>query len=292
MIKISRIAHSKLETPELDRQIDHYERVIGLRTIHREPGAAYLATKLGQLALVLKSEQRSNCTSIAFELAPNADLAETTRQLAEHNVISETRTDPYPGIKSLIAFTDPKGSTIELFSNGSFHQPGAVNGIGPHKLGHLAFVVDDPKEMATFYGEVLGFRVSDWVEDFFVFMRCGSDHHTINFLQGKPSQMHHIAFELRDAAHLIESCEALARNSTKILWGPVRHGPGHNMATYHRDATGQIIELFTELDRMSNEELGYFDPKPWHANLPQYPRTWPKNERRDIWGPPIPKDFL
>jgi catechol 2,3-dioxygenase-like lactoylglutathione lyase family enzyme len=292
MIKICRIAHATLETSEFDRQVDHYERVIGLRTVHRGPGAAYLATELGQLALILKSEKMPNCTSIGFELAPNADLAETKRQLTEYNVMSETRTDVYPGIKSLIAFTDPKGSTIELFSNGPFHQPKSVEGVGPHKLGHLAFVVDSPQVMASFYGDILGFRVSDWVEDFFVFMRCSSDHHTVNFLQGEPTRMHHIAFELRDAAHLVQSCEVLARNSTRILWGPVRHGPGHNIATYHRDAAGQIIELFTELDRMSDEALGYFDPKPWHANRPQYPRTWPKNERRDVWGPQIPQDFL
>jgi catechol 2,3-dioxygenase-like lactoylglutathione lyase family enzyme len=292
MIKISRIAHLTLATSDFDRQLDHYERVIGLRTVHRESGTAYLTTKLGQLALVLKSEKTPNCTNIGFELAPNADLTETRRWLAERDVVSEIRTDVYPGIESLIAFADPKGSTIELFSNSPFHQPGAIKGIGPHKLGHLAFVVDSPHVMACFYGDILGFRVSDWVEDFFVFMRCNPDHHTVNFLQGKPTRLHHVAFELRDAAHLVESCEVLAHNSTRIIWGPVRHGPGHNMATYHRDAAGQIIELFAELDRMSDESLGFFDPKPWHANRPQYPRTWPKNERRDIWGPQIPKDFL
>ena len=225
-------------------------------------------------------------------MAPNIDLADARRNLAEHNISSEQRTDAHPGIGSLIAFLDPKGTPIELFSNGTFHEPMPVNGIGPLKLGHLAFIVDDPKEMARFYGEVLGFRVSDWVEDFFVFMRCNPDHHTVNFLQGDQIRMHHLAFELRDAAHLVESCEVLARNSSTILWGPVRHGPGHNMATYHRDAAGHIIELFTELDRMSDEELGYFDPRPWHADRPQYPRTWPKNERRDVWGPQIPQNFL
>lgn len=229
MVKISRIAHLTLETSEFDRQVDHYERVIGLRTIHREPGTAYLATKLGQLALVLKSERMPNCTSVAFELAPNADPAEVRRRLAEHNVTSETRTDAYPGIESLIAFNDPKGSTIELFSNGTFHQPGAVNGIGPHKLGHVAFVVDDPKEMSTFYGEVLGFRVSDWVEDFFVFMRCGPDHHTVNFLHGKPTRMHHIAFELRDAAHLVEILRSAGAQLHEDLVGAgsPRAGPQH-----------------------------------------------------------------
>jgi catechol-2,3-dioxygenase len=292
MIKISRIAHLTLETSDFDRQLDHYERVIGLQTLHRDSGTVYLTTKLGQLAVVLKNEKAPNCTTIGFELASNADLAETRRWLAGHGVVSETRTDAYPGIQTLIAFADPKGTTIELFSNSPFHPPSAVSGIGPHKLGHLAFVVDSPQVMASFYGDVLGFRVSDWVEDFFVFMRCSPDHHTVNFLQGKSTRLHHIAFELRDAAHLVESCEVLASNSTRIMWGPVRHGPGHNMATYHQDAAGQIIELFAELDRMSDEALGYFDPKPWHANRPQYPRTWPKNERRDIWGPQIPQNFL
>jgi catechol 2,3-dioxygenase-like lactoylglutathione lyase family enzyme len=292
MIKARRIAHLTLETSDFDRQLDHYKRVIGLNVIHGDTNSAYLATKIGQLAVILKSGDAPRCTSLAFEIAPGTDLADAARQLTARVIAVERRTDAYPGIPALIAFSDPKGSVVELFSDGTFLKPEAVGGIGPHKLGHLAFVVDDPKKMADFYAEILGFRVSDWVDDFFVFMRCGPDHHTVNFLQGNPTKMHHLAFELRDAAHVIESCEVLGQNATTILWGPVRHGPGHNIATYHRDAAGQIVELFAELDRMPDEELGYFDPKPWHRNRPQFPMTWPKNVRRDIWGPQIPKDFL
>ena len=73
-------------------------------------------------------------------------------------------------------------------------------GVGPLKLGHVAFIVDDAKKITEFYTKVLGFRVSDWVEDFFSFLRCGPDHHTVNFLTGKKTQMHHIAFEVKDFA--------------------------------------------------------------------------------------------
>jgi catechol 2,3-dioxygenase-like lactoylglutathione lyase family enzyme len=292
MIKARRIAHLTLETPELDRQLDHYERVIGLKTIHRDANAIHLATKLGQLAMILKPGEATNCTSVAFEIAPNVSLDDAARELSAHGLPSEKHSDAYPGVATLIAFKDPKGSVVELFANSAFRTPETVGGVAPHKLGHLAFVVDDPKKMAEFYSQVLGFRVSDWVEDFFVFMRCGPDHHTVNFLRGPTTKMHHLAFELRDAAHLIESCEVLGQNAITILWGPVRHGPGHNIATYHRDAAGQIIELFAELDRMPDEELGYFDPKPWHSDRPQFPKVWPKNQRRDVWGPEIPKNFL
>jgi len=35
---------------------------------------------------------------------------------------------------------------------------------------------------------------------------------------------------------------------------------------------GQIVELFTELDKMLDETLGHFDARPWHRDRPQVPR--------------------
>ena len=93
----------------------------------------------------------------------------------------------------------------------------------------------EPQALAKFYGEVLGFRVSDWIGDWFVFMRCGPDHHTVNFVRGKCTQMHHIAFELKDWAQIQTACDFLGSKHIPIIWGPGRHGPGHNIYTYHRN---------------------------------------------------------
>jgi len=139
---------------------------------------------------------------------------------------------------------------------------------------------------------VLGFRVSDWIEDWFVFMRCGPDHHTVNFVRGKTTRMHHIAFELKDWAQVLSACDFLGGRDIPIIWGPGRHGPGHNIFTYHRNPDDQIIELFTELDKMLDESLGYFDPRPWHRDRPQRPKVWGPGDPRDIWGPPPTPDYL
>ena len=40
---------------------------------------------------------------------------------------------------------------------------------------------------------MLGFRVSDWRSDFFAFLRCSRDHHTVNFLRDAKPAIHHIA---------------------------------------------------------------------------------------------------
>ena len=159
-------------------------------------------------------------------------------------------------------------------------------GVGPFKLGHVAFVVDDAGKMSEFYQKVLGFRVSDWVEDFFAFLRCGPDHHTVNFLTGKKTQMHHIAFEVKDFAQIQNACELLGQKSIPIIWGPLRHGPGHNVSTYHHNPDSHVVEFYIELDQMKDEELGYFEPRPWHHDAPQRPKVWRGKNSRSVWGPP------
>jgi len=182
---------------------------------------------------------------------------------------------------------DLKGTAIELYSEWAFVGSRYDSlGIGPLKLGHVAFFVPDPQATAEFYQRVLGFRVSDWLEDFFVFMRCNPDHHTVNFIRGDTIEMHHMAFELKDMSHLQNACEMFAHKGIRILWGPLRHGPGHNVSTYHHNPDSHVVEFYIELDQMKDEELGYFEPRPWHHDAPQRPKVWRGKNSRSVWGPP------
>jgi Glyoxalase/Bleomycin resistance protein/Dioxygenase superfamily len=129
--------------------------------------------------------------------------------------------------------------------------------------------------------------------DYFSFLRCGVDHHTINLVETGSNKHFHTAFELRDWAHMQSACDFLSKNGYKILWGPGRHGIGHNLFTYHRGPNGLITELFAELDQMKDESLGYFDPKPWHRDYPQRPKTWPKTpDAANLWGPMPPDEMM
>ena len=292
MVQCKRIGHVTLETPDVERVAEYYEQVMGLRAIAKTKADILFSTRVGQLALCVRKATSPRCSGMSFEVAPNTDLSELQSALSKEGVRSEKASDTVPGVPKSLMLTDPMGNEISLFPSWSNVERSGNAGAAPIKLGHVAFIVDDPKKMAEFYARHLGFKVSDWVQEFFVFMRCGVDHHTVNFLQGSNTGMHHLAFEMRDTAHLIESCETLGQCKIKIIWGPVRHGPGHNVATYHATPNGQIVELFTELDRIIDEDLGYFEPRPWHEDSPQRPKVWSGNERRDVWGPPIPAEFL
>ncbi len=285
MITTKRLGHASFTTPDLDRQIDYYREIVGLHLAGRERDRAFLASNSGQLAIVLERGAIESCTRAAFEVSPSRSFAQIAQELADFGLKSETRSDDIPGLASVLCFNDPKGTTIELFSEPRFVPKGpTVGGGAAIKLGHLAFAVRDPKATAEFYQQVLGFRVSDWIGDHFAFLRCGVDHHTVNFIAGATVKMHHIAFEMRDAAHLHNSCDLLGQRRMEIIWGPVRHGPGHNVATYHFNPDGQIVEFFAEMDRMTDEEGGFFEPRPWHRDLPQRPKVWDPTVARDMWG--------
>src|SRR5258705_4022861 len=65
MIKVTRIGHATFETPDLERQIDYFTNVIGLVLAERDAGQAYLATRVGALAVQLAKGDASRCSRLS-----------------------------------------------------------------------------------------------------------------------------------------------------------------------------------------------------------------------------------
>ena len=275
MTKIKKISHVCYETPDLDRQLEYYTEILGLSLVARQGDEAYLGGTIEHHSVVLRKAPQAQCSRLGFQVGPDEDLGAFEQEIKRRGIQTARQSDPEPGISDQVSFADPKGTVIEVFSP----QPASSrrfqeHGIVPTKLGHVAFHVADAAAITDFYCDVLGFRVSDWLEDRFSFLRCGADHHTVNFIGSGSVRHDHTAFELRDWSHMESACDFLSRNGYRLIWGPGRHGIGHNLFTYHRNPDGLIVELFAELDKMSDESLGYFDPRPWHPDIPQRPKTW------------------
>ena len=286
MIGVKKIAHATYEMPDVDKQTEYYTDIMGLTVTGKEKDAVYLASTVDHHSVVLrKGGDRARCVRIGFQIAPDDDLNDFERQVQGHGIKTERKKDPEPSISDAVTFADPKGTVMEVFKRDAFAgQRYPTKGVVPHKLGHVAFFVKDAKHITKFYCDVLGFRVSDWMGDFFSFLRCGPDHHTINLMTADEDRHFHTAFELRDWAHLQTACDYLSLNGYKLLWGPGRHGIGHNLFAYHRAPNGLITEFFAELDKM-NEDLGYFEPRPWHRDSPQKPKVWtPDPSASNLWG--------
>jgi catechol-2,3-dioxygenase len=294
MIGVRKIAHVSYETPDLDKQAEYYTDILGLTLSAKERDAVYLSSTIDHHSVVLRKGTEPRCVRIGFEIGPEDDLDGFEKQAAAQGIKTSRKKDAEPTIGDMVVFEDPKGTVMEVFRRSEMQRTKFnAKGVVPHKLGHVAFHVTEVKKVTQFYCDVLGFRVSDWMGDFFSFLRCGVDHHTINLMETGSNRHFHTAFELRDWSHLETACDFLSLNGYKMLWGPGRHGIGHNLFAYHRSPNGLITELFAELDQMKDEALGYFEPRPWHRDNPQKPKVWPKDpSASNLWGPLPPEEMM
>ncbi len=286
MLQIKRAGHSTLTTPDIERMVDYFTRIVGLSLVARERKRAILATKSGLEAIVLECGATAGAPRLSFQIAPGSDLNAIAARLKKAGIKSERRSDITPGIADVVTFKDPKGTTLEIFSDCTFAPDDKTfAGVMPLKLGHIAYTCSDVQGLVNFYCDMLGFRVSDWRGNFFAFLRCSRDHHTVNFLRDPKTAIHHIAFEVRDWSDIKRASDMLAKNDIKLAWGPLRHIIGHNIAIYHKNPDGVTIEFFCELDQMHDEELGFFEPRPWHQDRPQRPKVWGDGTLSNWWGP-------
>src|SRR5215475_12652021 len=286
MLQVKRAGHSTLTTPDIGRMVDYFARIVGLNLVAREKDRAILATKSGLEAIALERDDTGEAPRLSFQIAPGSDLDAIAVQLTQAGLKSERRHDITPGIREALAFKDPKGTTLEIFPDCAFAaDDDTFTGVMPLKLGHIAYTCPDVAGMVKFYCDLLGFRVSDWRSDFFAFLRCSRDHHTVNFLRDAKTAIHHIAFEVRDWSDIKRASDLLAKNKITLTWGPLRHIIGHNIAIYHKCPDGVVIEFFCEMDQMHDEELGFFEPRPWHQDRPQRPKVWGDDTPANWWGP-------
>lgn len=296
MTGVKQIGYATFETPDVERAIAYYTQYLGLTEVKRDGKTVYLACPSDFYSVVLTEGSAPAVTRLALQLGPDADIEAFVTQTKAKGVAVRKQTNTGPDTPLTLTITDPSGMEIDLLATRTVVANRPLNhGVTPRKLGHTAFFTPDIQATVKFYSEVLGFRVSDWIGDFFVFMRCNTDHHTVNFLSGPKRGLHHIAFELNDWNHVKEACDLLPHHDLDLIWGPGRHGPGHNIYTYHLNPDGFTIEMFTELDTMSCEENGYFDPRPWHHDKPQRPKVWNPTaiRSRNFWGlskPELPKE--
>jgi hypothetical protein len=69
------------------------------------------------------------------------------------------------------------------------------------------------------------------------------------------------------------------------------HTPGQE-----RDGLPSALRFQTENAivpaKSMSEELGYFEPRPWHQDRPQRPKVWKREDGAMVWGAPPAPDYL
>jgi catechol 2,3-dioxygenase len=138
--------------------------------------------------------------------------------------------------------------------------------ICPERIGHVVLKVRDLERTKKFYAEVMGLeimKVEPSIKMAF-FASNGRDHHEIAAIeidgnipdsQAGGVGLSHLAFRLRDEAHLRAAYTDLKEHEVKII-SAVNHGVTKSI--YFRDPDGHLLEVYC--DGLPEELAKFPDP--------------------------------
>ncbi|MDX6327686.1 MAG: 2,3-dihydroxy-p-cumate/2,3-dihydroxybenzoate 3,4-dioxygenase [Streptomycetaceae bacterium] len=131
------------------------------------------------------------------------------------------------------AVTDPNGTTVELFTDFIEYAEEPWPDLRPQTLVHPFIITDRYEDTVRFYTEVLGFRASDYVEDFTAFLRCEDRyHHSIAIRRADRFSLEHLCFIMGSFDAVMRRRARAQYKQVRILGDVVNHSASHSLAFY------------------------------------------------------------
>ena len=275
-MKIRDIRHVGLLSPAIAAHTDYYIDVWGLQSAGEDRHARYFrAASTEHHVLSLHPAGRTGLHHLAFGLdgCEAVDAAASELERRGTPLFAQPKDLDEPGGGYGLRFLDPENRCIELSAGVAEHPNGRSPGkVAPRRLCHVGLNTPRFKQTVAFYTDVLGFRVSDRIEDRMAFLRCGRRHHVIVFSRADYASVNHVAYVMANVDDVMKGVSNLRARGQEPDWGPGRHGPGNNIFCYYRDPAGYVNEFSSDIAFIEDEAT--HKPGVWRR-LP---------ETADLWG--------
>jgi len=206
------------------------------------------------------------------------------RVTAEPQTLADARR-----VRALISFHDPAGNRLEAFYGAEIDdtpfRPGrSISGFrtGALGLGHVVLTVENIEPVMAFYVEVLGFRLSDYIEKPFraYFFHLNPRHHSLALIETGRDGMHHLMVELFSLDDVGQAYD-IALNEDRVNVTLGRHTNDFMTSFYARTPSSFMVEC-----GWGGREI---DPSTWRPvemthgpSLWGHDRVWLSEKDREI----------
>jgi catechol 2,3-dioxygenase len=269
---ISAIDHVAMQVRDLDAAINTATRVMGLHESDRSGDWVYLTHGARHHSLQLREGATDSVHHIALEAAGRDALTEIRSRVQRSDLPVVSEVPLGEAVSEGFAFEAPGGVILEVLVGMAEDQlPYAAAGVRPTRFGHVNVHAPDPEPLLHVLQGILDFRVSDRVRGG-AFLRCNVDHHGIAVLPGPVSRLHHYAWEVESIADLGRLGDVLDAEGRHLVWGPLRHGVGRNIAAYFVDDAGLVVEFYADMQRIYDDES--YVPQEWDMSGHRWWSLW------------------
>lgn len=258
MSRVTEIRYVGYGLPDFEAERRFYAEEWGLVEVAAEDGMAWFKTHGHDEHHVVRLHRADTNTVevIALAAGSRADVDALHVRVAEAGcrVIHPPRELDAPGGGYGMRFFSPDGLPFEISADVAPLDKRAMErweGM-PVKISHIVLHSPDHQAAATFFTDVLGFRISDWLGDFMVFLRCNSAHHRIAILPGPPC-LNHVAYDMLSVDDMMCGASRLKQGGTELRWGPGRHTAGNNAFSYFVTPNGFAVEYTADLEEVDFE---------------------------------------
>ncbi len=154
-------------------------------------------------------------------------------------------------VTDLISFADPAGNRLEAFhgaqiADATFKPSRDVSGFrtGPQGMGHTLLTVPDIDAALTFYKDLLGFRITDFMVAPLkaYFMHVNARHHSVAIVAAPVRSMHHLLVEYYQLDDVGQGFDLLQGTPEKIVATLGRHSNDLMTSFYTRTPSEFYVE--------------------------------------------------
>jgi catechol 2,3-dioxygenase-like lactoylglutathione lyase family enzyme len=253
--RVTDLQYVGLAVPDLDAERKFFGETWGLVEVGTQGPNIYFAAASSEHPFVirLRQDDERKTDVIGFSCDSQNDLRTIFAQAiaAGAKPISEPATAPGPAGGYACRFFDIDGRCIEVICEAKKREPRTLERgeAIPTGLSHVVLHSPNIKLLVKFYEEAMGFRLSDWIGEFMVFLRCNRAHHRLAVLPGPPA-LNHVAFDVVSIDDLMRGLARLTNKGVTLQWGPGRHTAGNNTFTYYATPNGNVVEYTSDLEEV------------------------------------------
>ena len=193
-------------------------------------------------------------------------------------------------VRALISFRDPAGNRLEAFYGAEIDEtpfkPGrSISGFrtGPLGLGHVVLTVENIDAVMPFYVDVLGFRLSDFIEKPFraYFFHINPRHHSLALIESGKNGMHHLMVELFSLDDVGQSYDVALSEENRVGVTLGRHTNDFMTSFYAKTPSSFMVECGwggREIDPATWQPIEMTDgPSLWG-----HERVWLPEQDREV----------
>jgi len=207
-MQIDALGYVGIRTADIDQWATYGTRFLGMQLAEKGRGALALRMDDRKQRVIIQRDEGEGVSFYGWEVADAAALQTLAGHLEKSGVTvargSRALADERR-VSDLIIFSDPIGNRLEAFygvetAPEPFKPGRSISGFrtGPLGMGHAVLTVERLDDVAPFYTDVLGFRLSDYILRPFkaYFFHVNARHHSLAFIDTGKNGIHHLMVEL------------------------------------------------------------------------------------------------